>query len=96
MCILNSGYMEIYTRAAGENACLTILWEWSLPMKKHLRTVAGIFAGNVCVALGVAGFIVPNKILIGGATGIGLTLQHAFGVDLTAMIFILNMIFFII
>ena len=96
MCILNSGYMEIYTRAAGENACLTILWEWSLPMKKHLRTVAGIFAGNVCIALGVAGFIVPNKILIGGATGIGLTLQHAFGVDLTAMIFILNVIFFVI
>lgn len=65
-------------------------------MKKHLRTVVGIFTGNASVALGVAGFIIPNKILIGGATGIGLTLQRAFGVELSTMIFILNVIFFLV
>lgn len=65
-------------------------------MKKHLRIFVGIFAGNASVALGVAGFIIPNKILIGGATGIGLTLQRAFGVELATMIFILNVIFFLV
>lgn len=54
--------------------------------EKHLRTFAGIFAGNVSNALAVAAFIVPNSILIGGSTGISLTLQHAFGLELTVTV----------
>ena len=62
-------------------------------MKKHLRTFAGIFAGNVSNALAVAAFIVPNNILIGGSTGISLTLQHAFGLELTVTVFAFNVLF---
>lgn len=65
-------------------------------MKKHLRTFAGIFAGNVSNALAVAAFIVPNSILIGGSTGISLTLQHAFGLELTVTVFAFNVLFFIL
>lgn len=65
-------------------------------MKKHLRTFAGIFAGNVSNALAVAAFIVPNSILIGGSTGISLTLQHAFGLELTVTVFAFNMLFFVL
>jgi len=66
------------------------------PMKKHLRTFAGIFAGNVSNALAVAAFIVPNSILIGGSTGISLTLQHAFGLELTVTVFAFNVLFFVL
>lgn len=65
-------------------------------MKKHLRTFAGIFAGNVSNALAVAAFIVPNSILIGGSTGISLTLQHAFGLELTITVFAFNVLFFVL
>ena len=65
-------------------------------MKKHLRTFAGIFAGNVSNALAVAAFIVPNSILIGGSTGISLTLQHAFGLELTVTVFAFNVLFFVL
>ena len=65
-------------------------------MKKHLRTFAGIFAGNVSNALAVAAFIVPNNILIGGSTGISLTLQHAFGLELTVTVFAFNVLFFVL
>ena len=65
-------------------------------MKKHLRTFAGIFAGNVSNALAVAAFIVPNSILIGGSTGISLTLQHAFGMELTVTVFAFNVLFFVL
>ncbi len=65
-------------------------------MKKHLRTFAGILAGNVSNALAVAAFIVPNSILIGGSTGISLTLQHAFGLELTVTVFAFNVLFFVL
>ena len=65
-------------------------------MKKNLRTFAGIFAGNVSNALAVAAFIVPNSILIGGSTGISLTLQHAFGLELTVTVFAFNVLFFVL
>ena len=65
-------------------------------MKKHLRTFAGIFAGNMSNALAVAAFIVPNNILIGGSTGISLTLQHAFGLELTVTVFAFNVLFFVL
>ena len=65
-------------------------------MKQHLRTFAGIFAGNVSNALAVAAFIVPNSILIGGSTGISLTLQHAFGLELTVTVFAFNVLFFVL
>lgn len=65
-------------------------------MKKHLRTFAGIFAGNVSNALAVAAFIVPNSILIGGSTDISLTLQHAFGLELTVTVFAFNVLFFVL
>ena len=65
-------------------------------MKKHLRTFAGIFAGTVSNALAVAAFIVPNSILIGGSTGISLTLQHAFGLELTVTVFAFNVLFFVL
>lgn len=65
-------------------------------MKKYWKVCAGILAGNVSNALAVAAFIVPNKILIGGATGISLTLEHAFGFELTTTVFILNVVLFVL
>ena len=64
--------------------------------KKHLQLCAGILAGNLCIALGVGGFIVPNSIIMGGSTGISLVLDHIFGVDLATSVFILNMLLFIL
>lgn len=64
--------------------------------KKHLQLCAGILAGNLSIALGVAGFIVPNHIIMGGSTGISLVLDHAFGVDLATSVFVLNMLLFLL
>ena len=43
--------------------------------KKHLQLCAGILVGNLSIALGVAAFIVPNHIIMGGSTGISLVLE---------------------
>ena len=64
--------------------------------KNYLQLCAGILAGNLSIALGVAGFIVPNSIIMGGSTGISLVLGHAFGADLATAVFILNMLLFIL
>lgn len=64
--------------------------------KKHLQLCAGILVGNLSIALGVAAFIVPNHIIMGGSTGISLVLEYAFGADLATSVFILNMLFFIL
>ena len=35
--------------------------------------------GNAVLALGTAAFVVPNGLISGGVTGIGLILEHFFG-----------------
>ena len=65
-------------------------------LKKHMNTVFGVLVGNAILAFTVAAFIVPHGVLMGGATGLGLTIAHYVPVDLSIIIFIVNSILFVL
>ena len=55
--------------------------------EKIIKTILGVLVGNLVLSFAVAAFIVPNGIIMGGATGIGLTISHYFQVNLSMIIF---------
>lgn len=63
---------------------------------KTLKTVGGVLCGNIVLSFAVAAFIVPNGIIMGGATGIGLTISHYLPVNLSMIIFAINVILFVL
>lgn len=65
-------------------------------LKKHMNTVFGVLIGNAILAFTVAAFIVPHGVIMGGATGIGLTIAHYVPIDLSVIIFIVNSILFVL
>lgn len=65
-------------------------------LKKHMNTVFGVLVGNAILAFTVAAFIIPHGVIMGGATGIGLTIAHYVPVDLSVIIFIVNSILFVL
>lgn len=58
--------------------------------KKTVKTGVCVLAGNMILAFTVAAFIVPHGIIMGGATGIGLTISHYVPLNLSAIIFAVN------
>ena len=65
-------------------------------LKKHVNTVFGVLVGNAILAFTVVAFIAPHGVIMGGATGIGLTIAHYVPVDLSIIIFIVNSILFVL
>lgn len=65
-------------------------------MSKFLKTSLGVLIGNIVIAFSVAAFVVPHGILMGGSTGIGLTITHYFPIELSMIIFLINMTLFLI
>lgn len=65
-------------------------------MNKFLKTSLGVFLGNTVIAFSVAAFVVPHGILMGGSTGIGLTITHYLPFELSMIIFLINMTLFLI
>ena len=64
--------------------------------KKSIETVICVLLGNVVLAVAVAAFVVPHGIIMGGATGVALTINHYLNGNLSAVIFIVNIILFIL
>lgn len=64
--------------------------------KKSLETAACVLLGNMVLAVAVAAFIVPHGIIMGGATGVALTVNHYVNGNLSVVIFIVNIILFIL
>ena len=62
---------------------------------KTIKTILGVLVGNLVLSFAVAAFTVPNGIIMGGATGIGLTISHYFPVNLSLIIllFVLGAVF---
>lgn len=60
------------------------------------KIIAGVLLGNMILAFTVAGFVIPQGIVMGGATGIGLTVNHYISMDLSAIIFVINVILFVL
>lgn len=64
--------------------------------KKSVFTIAGVLLGNLLLAFTVAAFVVPHGIIMGGATGIGLTIAHYVPVNLSLIIFVVNIVLFLL
>lgn len=64
--------------------------------KKNLYTMAGVLLGNMILALAVGAFAVPHGIIMGGATGIGLTITHYLHVNLSVVVLGINAILFVL
>lgn len=64
--------------------------------KKSMETVVCVLLGNAVLAFTVAAFLVPQGIIMGGATGIGLTIGHFIALDLSAIIFVVNIVLFVL
>ena len=60
-----------------------------------LRSSIAMLLGNFFVAVAVIIFIAPHGIILGGSTGIALTITHYIPFSLSATVFVINMLFFI-
>ena len=66
------------------------------PWQKNLETVLGVLIGNIVLAFTVAAFMVPHGIIMGGATGIGLTISHYLPLQLSLVILVVNACLFLL
>ncbi len=64
--------------------------------QKNLETVLGVLLGNILLAFTVAAFMVPHGIIMGGATGIGLTISHYLPIQLSLIILVVNACLFLL
>ncbi|EZP78128.1 hypothetical protein H839_05299 [Parageobacillus genomosp. 1] len=65
-----------------------------LSKAKIIKRATAIFIGAVLMAVGLEIFLVPNKVIDGGITGISIMLSHITGFRLGIFIFLLNFPFF--
>ena len=67
------------------------------PLQKWAVTGISILAGNALLALTVAAFMIPHDIVMGGTSGIGITVSRFFPeIDVALMILILNIVLLIL
>lgn len=55
-----------------------------------------ILLGNTVYALGVVLFILPNGLITGGTTGLGLSINHFFGLPVSVFVFCFNLCMFLL
>ena len=65
-------------------------------MKQKIEAILVMILGNAVLALGSAAFVVPNGLISGGVTGIGLILDHFFGLPVDIGVFVGNVGLFIL
>lgn len=61
-------------------------------LKALLGTCAAIVAGNMLLGFAVAAFIIPQDIIMGGATGIGIVLSRIIPLETATIVLILNVL----
>lgn len=64
--------------------------------KKEAKTALMVIVGNGLLALGVAAFILPNDLVSGGITGLGLIAEHWLGFDVGLGITVCNWVLFFV
>ena len=66
-------------------------------MKKlNIRHLFLILLGNTLYALSVVMFILPNGLLTGGTTGMGITIDHYFGIPIEYFVLVFNGLMFLV
>lgn len=62
----------------------------------NLKNLALILLGNSIYALAIAVFILPNGLITGGTTGLGISMEHYFGIPISWFVLIFNAAMFIL
>ncbi len=62
---------------------------------KRMANMGCVFLGNTISALGIGGFLIPAGMMMGGATGIGLAVNHYTGLPVSASLAVLNVVLFL-
>lgn len=65
-------------------------------MEKKLKMIGFMILGNAILAMGTAAFVVPNELISGGVTGIGLILQRLFGLPVDIGVFAADGVLFLL
>lgn len=63
---------------------------------KKTSKIFFVILGNFIYALAVIMFILPNQLITGGTTGLGLVFQHGFGISLPFFVLLFNVVMFIL
>ncbi len=58
----------------------------------HIKNIALNIVGSFLLAFGVIAFIVPFDIIVGGATGISIILHKLLGLNMSTIVFIINVV----
>src|SRR3954452_4577212 len=64
-----------------------------LPLSRVIIRIIAITIGAILMATGLEIFLVPNKVIDGGVTGISIMLSHITGLELGIFLFLLNLPF---
>lgn len=66
-------------------------------MKEQLKTLPLVIIGNAMLAFAICAFVVPYGIMLGGSTGIALTVQHFLpGLRLSVISAVVNILLFVV
>lgn len=63
---------------------------------KQLKSISLILLGNSLYALGLVAFILPHQIMMGGSTGIALTMNYYWDIQISEFVMMFNIVMFII
>ena len=65
-------------------------------MKQNLKFILSVIAGNAMLAFAICAFVVPNGFMMGGSTGIALTVQHWIPLRLSVISGTVNVLLFLL
>lgn len=65
-------------------------------MNSMIKTLGIVVLGNLIYASGVAFFILPSGLIIGGTTGIALVLNAVFGIPISGFVGVFNIVMFLV
>ena len=60
--------------------------------KNALWTCVSILVGNVIISFTIAAFVVPNGLITGGATGLGILINRFLKTDVAVVVLVLNLL----
>lgn len=62
----------------------------------NLKNLGLIFLGNTIYGAGIAMFLLPNHLITGGTTGLGIAVNHYFGLPISTFVLIFNVLMFLL
>ncbi len=65
-------------------------------MKRLVIHGIAVLIGNALLAIGYAAFAIPTNLIVGGATGLSLVIEHFTSIDYTLVVFAINMLMLVL